>query len=296
MNHAADRIWAEMHRKNSVLVVGLDPDPARFPASLLSEQDAPLNDVADAIEAFGRIVIDAVADHAVAVKPQLAYYERYGSLGIRALERTIRYAHARKVLVVNDAKRGDIGPTSAAYAQAYLAGDMVTVNPYLGRDGYMPFVEEAGRHGRGLFILLKTSNSSSADLQDVQLANGEPMYVHLAKDLNRLAADTAGGCGYSFVGAVVGATFPQEAELLRRLLPHTLFLVPGFGAQGGKAEDLRGFFDARGGGALISSSRGILYAYMQDEPDWRELTRAEVYSSIRLAALTAKEQVNEVRR
>lgn len=301
MDNFADVLIDVSIKKKSVLVVGLDPDITFFPDFLLKDVQASSNEsIAEVIYQFNKIVIDAVAEHVVAVKPQLAYYEVYGSCGIRALERTISYARSKELIVINDAKRGDIGSTSLAYAHAFLtngpiSGDMVTVNPFLGSDGYMPFVDVAKENNKGIFVLLKTSNPSSHEVQDLKLENGEMLYFKLAEDLTKLAEETKGTSNYSFIGAVVGATYPEEAKKLRKLLPHSIFLVPGFGAQGGKAEDLKVFFDENGNGALISSSRGIIYSYRNENDDWSNISELEMRKYIIEATNKANEQINQVR-
>ncbi|MFB9327548.1 orotidine-5'-phosphate decarboxylase [Paenibacillus aurantiacus] len=301
MNHIGDRLIVEGRRKRTALVVGLDPDLRYIPDVVRQGVDPETGEgAAEAIYAFNRIVIDAVAEHVVAVKPQLAYYEIYGADGIAALEQTIRYARSKGLLVLNDAKRGDIGPTSAAYARAFLgegpiAGDMVTVNPFLGSDGYMPFIEAAEAAGKGVFVLLKTSNPSSGELQDLKLGDGDKLYMKLAAELGRLGARSVGAHGYSCVGAVVGGTYPEEAAAIRAALPSAIFLVPGYGAQGGTAEALRPFFDARGEGAIISSSRGIIYAYRNLGEQWPSLSEAEISLAIGEEAARAKEAINAVR-
>ncbi|MEK3911349.1 orotidine-5'-phosphate decarboxylase [Paenibacillus sp. FSL H7-0331] len=301
MGNFADVLIVEGKKKNSVLVVGLDPDIKFFPDFLLENVNSSSNEsITNAIYEFNKIIIDAVANQVVAVKPQLAYYEVYGSYGIRALEKTITYARSKELIVINDAKRGDIGSTSAAYARAFLgngtiSGDMVTVNPFLGSDGYMPFIEAAKENNKGLFLLLKTSNPSSYEIQDLKLENGELLYFKMAKEIEKLACETIGINKYSFIGAVVGATYPEEAKKIRNMLPHSIFLVPGFGIQGGKAEDTSVFFDENGNGAVISSSRGIIYSYMNDKDDWRKTTETEMHRYITEAATKAKEQINEIR-
>jgi orotidine-5'-phosphate decarboxylase len=301
MGNFADVLIDEGKKKNSVLVVGLDPDINFFPDFLLKNTDSSSNEsIADAIYEFNKIIIDAVDNHVLAVKPQLAYYEIYGSAGFRALEKTISYARSKGLIVINDAKRGDIGSTSTAYALAFLgngtiAGDMVTVNPFLGSDGYMPFIEMAKENDKGVFILLKTSNPSSYEIQDLKLENGELLYLKMAEEIEKLANETLGINNYSFIGAVVGATYPEETKKIRKTLPHSIFLVPGFGLQGGKVEDLSVFFDENGNGALISSSRGIIYTYMNEKEDWKKTTATEMSRYILVAAIKAKEQINEVR-
>lgn len=301
MSNFADVLIDEIKKKNSVLVVGLDPDINFFPDFLLENVDFSSDEsIADALYEFNKIIIDAVANHVVAVKPQLAYYEVYGSFGIRALEKTISYARSKELIVINDAKRGDIGSTSAAYARAFLgngtiSGDMVTVNPFLGSDGYMPFIKAAQENNKGVFLLLKTSNASSYEIQDLKLENGELLYFKMAEEIEKLASETLGIKQYSFIGAVVGATYPEEAKMIRKTLPHSIFLVPGFGMQGGKAEDLSVFFDENGNGAIISSSRGIIYSYMNEKDGWKKTTETEMHRYITEATTKAKEQVNEVR-
>lgn len=301
MRHIGDRLIEEGRRKRTALVVGLDPDLRYVPDAIRQGADPETGEgAAEAIFAFNRIVIDAVAEHVVAVKPQLAYYEVYGASGLAALEQTIRYARSKGLLVLNDAKRGDIGPTSAAYARAFLgegpiAGDMVTVNPFLGSDGYMPFIEAAEASGKGVFVLVKTSNPSSGELQDAKLDGGDKLYMKLAAELARLAERSVGKHGYSCVGAVVGGTYPEEAGAIRAALRSSIFLVPGYGAQGGSAEELRPFFDARGEGAVISSSRAIMYAYRNAGEHWPSLSEAEISHAIREEAIRAKDAINAVR-
>lgn len=172
---------------------------------------------------------------------------------------------------------------------------MVTVNPFLGSDGYMPFIEVARENNKGLFLLLKTSNPSSYEIQDLKLQNGELLYFKLAEEIERLASETTGIHNYSFIGAVVGATYPEEAKRIRTTLPHSIFLVPGFGKQGGKAEDLSVFFDSNGNGAVISSSRGIIYSYTNERDDWNNISIDDMHLYITNAAVHAKEQINRVR-
>ncbi|KAA0966229.1 orotidine-5'-phosphate decarboxylase [Sporosarcina sp. ANT_H38] len=302
MKNFADIVIEHSIRKNTALVVGLDPDITFFPDFLLNQNTPTIEEICNAIVEFNKLVIDEVCNHVVAVKPQLAYYEIYGSLGIQALEQTLEYARFKNLLVINDAKRGDIGPTSKAYAKAFLtngpiSGDMVTVNPFLGSDGYNPFIEAAQVNQKGVFLLLKTSNPSSGEVQDLILQNGEILYMHLAKEINAAAVATKGDNNYSFIGAVVGATYPEDAKKVRELLPYSIFLVPGLGVQGGNAEDLAAFFDEKGLGAVISSSRGITYSYFYNEKDekWRSISKEQMSKSIADSAIKAKKQINEVR-
>lgn len=302
MANFADILIEHSRNKNTALVVGLDPDINYFPDFLLSNKVSTTDEVCNAIIEFNKLVIDEVSEHVVAVKPQLAYYELYGSKGIIALEETIKYARSKNLIVINDAKRGDIGSTSKAYAKAFLtnnsiSGDMVTVNPFLGIDGYKPFIEVAKENNKGLFLLLKTSNPSSSEIQDLKLQNGEVLYMQMAKHINTLAEATKGDNNYSFIGTVVGATYPSDAKRIRELLSHSIFLVPGLGVQGGKAEDLTAFFDENGLGAIISSSRGITYNYYfgNKTERWRTITKEEMTRSISNSAIEAKNKINEVR-
>lgn len=296
MQPFADRLCDAIRERRSVLMVGIDPRLDLLPPSVVqsAKREATSDDEAAyrAFVEFGRAVIEATAAYAVAVKPQLAYFERYGSAGIRAYEELVVAARRAGLLVVADAKRNDIGPTAEAYAEAFLgassrmAADAVTVNPYLGRDGVAPFVRIAQREGKGLFVLVKTSNPSSGEFQDLQVG-GRPVYEHVAEAVNRWS-EPAGEWGYGPVGAVVGATYPEQMRALRKTMPRSIFLVPGFGAQGGSAEDAAIAFDARGVGAVVNSSRQILYAYRDEHQngiDYRD--------AIEAAARTARDQLNE---
>ena len=276
--HFADRLCAAIDAKGSAVVVGLDPRPESLPPQLLADCRAELGAttqaVAEALWRFNRGIIDAVHDVVPAIKPQLAFYERYGVAGLKAYARTAQYAKDAGLLVIADGKRNDVGSTAAAYAEAFLgapgasdwpaaadfAADALTVNPFLGRDGVQPFVDCAQQQGRGVFVLVKTSNPSASDLQDLRV-NGEPLYEHLGRLVESWGEHSRGQSGYSAVGAVVGATWPEQAARLRALMPHTLFLVPGYGAQGATAADVARCFDTNGHGALINASRSIIFAW-----------------------------------
>jgi orotidine-5'-phosphate decarboxylase len=276
--HFADRLCAAIARTGSPVVVGLDPRLEVLPASILAacrrQYGTTPRAAAEALWQFNRGIIDAVHDLVPAVKPQLAFYACYGVEGMRAFAHTVQYARQAGLLVIADAKCNDIGSTAAAYADAFLgvpdlfgsetqsdfAADALTVTPFLGRDGIEPFVARARQCGKGLFVLVKTSNPSSSEVQDI-LVNGHPLYENLGALVEAWGADNRGACGYSAVGAVVGATFPAQGRRLRALMPHTLFLVPGYGAQGATAADVVGCFDTAGQGALINASRSIIFAY-----------------------------------
>jgi len=268
--HFSDRLAAAVERRQSSLVVGLDPVVDLLPPALGGD-----------IEAFCRGIVDAVADAAVAVKPQSAFFEVHGADGVRAFWSTCDYAHEAGLLVIADAKRGDIGSTARAYAEAFRAADAVTVNPYLGADSVEPFLDAARAEGTGLFCLVKTSNPGSADLQDVRLADGRRVWERVAELVAKWGAGAVGASGLSAVGAVVGATYPDELADARGLLPHAPFLVPGVGAQGGTVADVAAAFTTVPGSVLVSASRSVLYAYRAAGGDWQAAAAAE---AARLAA------------
>ena len=281
MSHTAnfvDRLCDAIASKGNPIVVGLDPRLDSLPPFLLKACYATYGRtttaVAQALWLFNRTIIDAVRDLVPAVKPQLACYERYGVAGLQAYVNTVTYAQEAGLIVIADAKRNDIGSTATLYAEAFLGSsadpegaitgdfvaDALTVNGYLGWDGIQPFLDRAASHGRGLFVLVKTSNPSSGDIQDL-LVEGRPLYEYMGELVESWGKMTWGVHGYSAVGAVVGATYPEQGRRLRALMPHTFFLVPGYGIQGASAADVVGYFDAHGQGALINASRSILFAY-----------------------------------
>ena len=267
-----DALIEKILQKDNPTVAGLDPRPAHLPPEL---RELPPD---EAYLKFNLGLIDALADVVPAIKPQAACYEALGAAGVAVLEKTIAAARGAGLYVISDAKRGDIGSTAEAYAEAWLGdgplgSDAVTVNPYLGSDGILPFLAS----GRDIFALVKTSNPSSAELQDLD-CGGEPLYMRAARLLERLGAESVGEFGYSRIGAVVGATHPEELTKLRALFPNTFFLVPGYGAQGGGAADVAGAFDGRGLGAVINSSRGIIAAWKKTGGDWKDAARAEALS------------------
>jgi orotidine-5'-phosphate decarboxylase len=269
--HFADRLIGAVRRCNTPLVVGIDPHLELLPPPF--DRDVSRGDfsaIARHVSTFSKAVIDVVAGLVPAVKPQAAFFEALGAPGMVALAEVIDHARDRGLLVVLDAKRGDIGSTAEAYAKAWLGPkpesawgcDALTVNPWLGDDSLQPFVKRARATGSGLFILVKTSNPGSRTFQE--LASGDqPLYRHVGEWVQSVARETVGKSGYGIAGAVVGATHPQQLAELRRTMPNTLFLVPGYGAQGAGAADVIGAFDARGEGAIINSSRAILFASRQ---------------------------------
>jgi orotidine-5'-phosphate decarboxylase len=293
MPNFADRLIEAVQRKANPVCVGLDPRLPQLPRELREraerEHGRTPRAAAEAILAFNRALLDALADLVPVCKPQIAFYEEFGSEGLRAYAETIRYARSKGVLVISDAKRGDIGTTAEAYARAHLTGvngaldaDALTVNPYMGADTLAPYLEVGAAQGRGIFVLVKTSNPGSGDLQDLTV-NGRPLYEHVAAMVGKLGAPHRGQSGFTSVGAVVGATYPEQARRLRELLPETIFLVPGYGAQGATAKDVAASFRADGLGAVVNSSRGIIFACKQ-EPYASRFGEARFAEAARAAA------------
>jgi orotidine-5'-phosphate decarboxylase len=256
--HFADRLVVAVERKGAPLCVGLDPDPALMPAGV-------------GVAEFCRGIVDAVAEQAVAVKPQSAFFEAQGSTGWATLVEVCEHARAAGLLVIADVKRGDVPSTDRAYAAAFAPlADALTVNPYLGFDSLEPFF---AHEGLGVLAILKTSNPGSADIQDLPLADGRPLWQHIAGLLDRWGENLVGASGLSRLGAVVGATHPAVLETARSLMPQAVFLLPGVGAQGGKPEDLTAAFTPGPASALVSASRSVIYA--SGGADWQEAAAAE---------------------
>jgi orotidine-5'-phosphate decarboxylase len=271
-----ERVALAVERKRSQLVVGLDPVLEQLPVELRGEAHLGAPHAADAASRFCCGIVDAVARYAVAVKPQLAFFEALGADGIRAFEEVCAYARAAGLLVIADGKRGDIGSTARAYAAAYLesrdgappVADALTVNPYMGRDSAEPFLAAARREGAGLFCLVKTSNAGGAEVQDLVLSDGRKVWHQVAELVREWGEDLVGEHGLSSVGAVVGATFPREVAEARKLLPQSILLLPGVGAQGGTAADVARAFTSGPASALVSASRSVIYAY-RNGGEWR---------------------------
>ena len=274
-----NKLVDKIKKTNAPIVVGLDPMmnyiPSQIQEKAFAEFGETLEGAAEAIWQFNKGIVDAVHDLIPAVKPQIAMYEQFGIPGLMAYKRTIDYCREKDLVVIGDIKRGDIGSTSAAYAVGHLghvqvgskkyAGfdeDFATVNPYFGTDGVKPFVDVCKEENKGLFILVKTSNPSSGEFQD-QMVDGRPLYELVGEKVAQWGEEHMGD-SYSYVGAVVGATYPEMGKVLRKLMPKTFILVPGYGAQGGKGKDLVHFFNEDGLGAIVNSSRGIIAAYRQD--------------------------------
>ncbi len=281
--HFGDRVAEEVERKRTQLVVGLDPVADLLPVEVRGDSHLGREHVADACERFCRGLVDAVAPYAVGVKPQAAFFEALGADGFRAFENVCAYARDAGLLVIADAKRGDIGSTSRAYAAAFLEprdddpplADALTVNPYLGRDALDPFLAACRRNGAGVFCLVKTSNPGGAEVQDLVLSDGRKLWQQVAELVRGWGDDHVGDRGLSSVGAVVGATYPREVAEARRLLPRSVLLLPGIGAQGASPGDVARAFASGPASALVAVSRGMIYAYRAGGRDWRSAAGAE---------------------
>lgn len=291
--HFADRLAAAVRRAGNPLCVGLDPRWESLPKAIRDRHDAGSSDgVAAAYEAFCLRVLDLVAGLVAVVKPQSAFFEACGPAGLKALQAVHRRARDLGLIVVLDAKRGDIASTAAAYADAAFAGsvvegkalpvwdaDALTVNAYLGRDAVEPFIQSARRSGRGLFVLVRTSNPGAGQFQDLE-CGGRKLYRHVAEAVAAWNAESLGSCGLGDVGAVVGATLPVELAELRAAMPDVWFLVPGYGAQGGSAADVAGGFRADNLGAIVNSSRGITFPFHPDDPAWEAAIKAATRKAV----------------
>lgn len=274
-----NKLVKKIQKTSAPIVVGLDPMmnyiPEHIQKKAFVEYGETLEGAAEAIWQYNKEIIDHTYDLIPAVKPQIAMYEQFGILGMSAFLKTVEYCHEKDLVVIGDIKRGDIGSTSAAYATGHIGKvtvgtksyspfqeDFVTVNPYLGTDGIKPFVDVCKEEKKGIFILVKTSNPSSGEFQD-RLIDGKPLYEHVGEKVAEWGADCMGD-SYSYIGAVVGATYPEMGRAVRKIMPKSFILVPGYGAQGGTAEDLVPFFNEDGLGAIVNSSRGIIAAYKQE--------------------------------
>lgn len=275
-----NKLIEKIKKTNAPVVVGLDPMLSYVPDHILQKSFAEfgetLEGAADAVWQFNKGIVDCIYDLIPAVKPQIAMYEQFGVEGLKAFQKTVDYCHEKDLVVIGDIKRGDIGSTSAAYAAGHLGKvtvgknqfsafneDFSTVNPYFGTDGVGPFIDVCRKENKGLFILVKTSNPSSGEFQD-RLVDGRPLYEYVGEKVAEWGAQHMGS-SYSYIGAVVGATYPEVGKILRKVMPHTYILVPGYGAQGGKGADLVHYFNDDGLGAIVNSSRGIIAAYKQEQ-------------------------------
>jgi orotidine-5'-phosphate decarboxylase len=279
----ADRLVEAVERKRSQLVVGLDPRLDVLPVELRGEGVLGRAAGASAVGRFCKGIVDAVGPHVVAVKPQAAFFEALGSDGVRALEEVCEYARSTGLLVLLDAKRGDIGSTARAYASAYLEpndggpplADAMTASPYLGDDSVEPFLAACRRHGAGVFFLVRTSNAGAADVQDLALSDGRPLWQYLAALVQEWGQPLVGEHGLSSVGAVVGATYPRGVSEARRLMPQAPILLPGVGAQGATPADVARAFTSGPASALVTVSRSVIYAFRDTDADWRAAAAAE---------------------
>lgn len=305
-----DKLVKKIQQTDAPVVVGLDPMLSYVPEQIckkaFDEYGETLAGAAEAIWQFNKGIIDAVCDLIPAVKPQIAMYEQFGIEGLQAFQKTVAYCKSKDLVVIGDVKRGDIGSTSAAYAVGHLGKvkvgsricqafdeDFVTVNPYLGTDGILPFVDVCKEEHKGIFVLVKTSNPSSGEFQD-RLTDGKPLYELVGKMVDQWGADLVGTSGYSAVGAVVGATYPEMGKILRSIMPKAYILVPGYGAQGGKASDLVHYFNEDGLGAIVNSSRGIIAAYKQEK--YSRFGAGAYADASRQAVIDMISDINEARK
>ncbi len=303
------RLIEAIKKKDAPIVVGLDPVLSFVPSRIIKEETdekgETLDAAASAILRFNKAIVDSVCDLVPAVKPQIAMYEQYGIPGLIAFTETVNYCRSKGLIVIGDVKRGDIGSTSTAYANAHLGKvkvgsrqipvfdeDFATVNPYLGSDGIKPFIDVCNSNDKGIFILVKTSNPSSGEFQDKVLHDMDStLYEAVGIKVNEWAKLSMDG-SYSNIGAVVGATYPKMGEILRRIMPNSFILVPGYGAQGGRGKDLKPFFNSDGLGAIINSSRGIIAAYTKDE--YKKFGEDGFADAARAAVIDMKEDIRNV--
>lgn len=303
-----DQLISSILEKRNPSVVGLDPKLEYLPDFLIEKycsRNPSLKNAALAIEEFNKRIIDEVYDLIPAVKLQIAYYEMYGIPGLEAFQATARYAKEKGLIVISDVKRNDIGSTAQAYSSAYLGktsigetqdtafpSDFITVNPYLGIDGIQPFIDDCNKYDKGIFVLVKTSNPSSGEFQDLRVDN-KPFYQYVGEKVSEWGNESIGRFGYSRVGAVVGATYPQQLAELRQIMPNTYFLVPGYGVQGGSAEDILKCFDKRGLGAIVNASRSVMCAYRR-EPWKNEFSPEQFAQASRAEVLKMKKEFEKL--
>ena len=303
-----DTLVEKIKKTNAPVVVGLDPMLSYIPEHILkksyAEYGETLAGAADAVFEYNKGIVDAIYDIIPAVKPQIAMYEQFGIEGMMAFKKTVDYCKSKGLVVIGDIKRGDIGSTSTAYAVGHIGKvqvgsksyvpfdeDFVTVNPYLGTDGIKPFIDVCNDNDRGLFILVKTSNPSSGEFQD-RMIDGRPLYELVGEQVAKWG-ELSMGSGYSNIGAVVGATYPEQGKILRKLMPKTFILVPGYGAQGGQGKDLVDYFNEDGLGAIVNSSRGIICAYKQDK--YSQFGSLNYADASRQAVIDMIEDINSAR-
>ena len=303
--NAMDQLIKKIKETNNPTAIGLDPRYEMLPKCVTNKYSQDLEGVAQAIIEFNKALIDNTCDIIPAIKPQIAFYEMYGIPGMEAFKETCRYAKEKGMVVIADIKRGDIGSTAAGYSNAFLGRtpigekeeaiydvDFVTVNPYMGTDCVKPFIEDCKKYDKGIFVLIKTSNPSSGELQDLKLENGKEVYAQVTDLVEKWGEELRGENGYSSVAAVVGATYPEQLEQIRKVAPHTYFLIPGYGAQGGKANDIALGFDNNGLGGIVNASRSLMCAYKSDR--WKDQFVEEDYAkATRAEALRMKDELNQ---
>lgn len=305
MKNAIDNLIEKIKQTNNPTVMGLDPRYEMLPKCVTSKYSQDLEGVAKAIIEYNKALIDATCDIIPAVKPQIAFYEMFGIPGMEAFKETCQYAKEKGMVVIADIKRGDIGSTAQGYSNAFLGKtpigekeesiydvDFVTVNPYMGTDCIKPFLEDCKKYGKGIFVLVKTSNPSSGELQDLKLENDKEVYAQVAELVEKWGEELQGENEYSSIAAVVGATYPEQLKQIRTIAPHTYFLIPGYGAQGGKANDIALGFDSNGLGGIVNASRSLMCAYKSDR--WKDKYTEEEYAkATRAEALRMKEELNQ---
>ena len=304
MKNVMDLLIDRIKSTNNPTVMGLDPRYEMIPEVVRKKYGTDFKSVCEAILEYNKTLIDSVADIIPAIKPQIAFYEMFGVDGIECFKKTCEYAKEKGMIIIADVKRGDIGSTAAGYSNAYIGKtslgdeeralydiDFVTVNPYLGIDGVKPFIDDMKKYNKGIFVLVKTSNPSSGELQDLMLEEGITVYEKVAGLVNEWGKDMIGEYGYSAMGAVVGATYPEQLKELRTKMPNTYFLIPGYGAQGGKAEDIAlGFKDSIGG--IVNASRSLMCAYKKEE--YKEKYSEEEYGlATREEAIKMRDELNK---
>ncbi len=305
MKNAIDILIDKIRKTNNPTVMGLDPRYDIIPDCVKNKYDKTLQGVSEAILEYNKALIDATYDIIPAIKPQIAFYEMFGVEGINVFNETCKYARKKQMVVIADIKRGDIGTTAQGYSNAFLGKtqvgnteidvfnvDFVTINPYMGTDCVKPFIEDCKKYNKGIFILVKTSNKSSGEIQDLILQNGKTIYETVAELVNEWGKDLIGESGYSSISSVVGATYPQQLKELRKIMPASYFLIPGYGAQGGKAGDIALGFDNKGLGGIVNASRSLMCAYKSDL--WKEkFTEVEYAKATRAEAIRMKNELNE---
>ena len=301
---AIDRLIEKIIKLKSPVVMGLDPRYDMIPECVRNKYSSDLEGASKAILEYNKCLIDNTYDIIPAIKPQMAFYEMFGIYGMKTFLDTCKYAKEKGMIVIADNKRGDIGSTAKGYSNAYLGKtkigdieesifdvDFMTVNPYMGTDCIEPFIEDCKKYDKGIFILAKTSNPSSGELQDEKLENGEEVYKKVISLIEKWGEDLRGKYGYSSISAVVGATYPKQLQELRKLATHTFFLIPGYGAQGGKAEDIKLGFDSKGLGGIVNASRSLMCAYKKE--DWKKEHCEEEYGlATREEAIKMNKELN----